>query len=95
MAVLISDGRIAALGPVAAVMAPANADVVDAHGKYLIPGLWNMHVHLGAYTDGKLAISAYLAQGITGLRDMGSPLEDVLQLRKETDEGTILGPPAE
>ena len=92
MAVLISDGRIAALGPASAVKAPANADVVDAHGKYLIPGLWNMHVHLGAYAGGKLAISAYLAQGITGLRDMGSPLEDILQLRKETDDGTILGP---
>jgi imidazolonepropionase-like amidohydrolase len=92
MAVLISDGRIAALGPVSAVKAPANAGVIDARGKYLMPGLWNMHVHLGAYADGKLAISAYLAQGITGLRDMGSPLEDILRLRKETDEGTILGP---
>jgi hypothetical protein len=92
MAVLISDGRIVALGLASAVKVPANAEVVDAHGQYLIPGLWNMHIHLGSYPDGKLALSAYLAQGVTGLRDMGSPLDDVLQLRKETDEGTILGP---
>lgn len=92
MSVLISDGRIAALGQVSTVRAPANADIVDAHGKYLIPGLWNMHVHLGAYADGKLAISAYLAEGVTGIRDMGSPLDDILRLRKETVEGTILGP---
>lgn len=92
MSVLISGGRITAMGPVSKVRVPTNAEVVDAHGKYLIPGLWNMHVHLGAYADGKLALSAYLAQGVTGIRDMGSPLDDILRLRKETDEGTILGP---
>jgi hypothetical protein len=51
-----------------------------------------MHVHLGAYPDGKLALSAFLAQGVTGLRDMGSPLDDILRLRQETNDGTIPGP---
>lgn len=92
MSVLISNGRIAAIGRGSEVKAPANAEILDAHGKFLIPGLWNMHVHLGAYADGKLALSAYLAEGVTGMRDMGSPLDDILRLRKETDEGTILGP---
>jgi hypothetical protein len=51
-----------------------------------------MHVHLGAYADGRRALSAFLAEGITSLRDMGSPLDDILRLRRETNDGTILGP---
>ena len=92
MSVLISDGRIAAVAPSSKIKVPADAETLDGHGKYLIPGLWNMHVHLGAYANGKRALSAYLAEGITGLRDMGSPLDDILRLRQETDSGTFLGP---
>lgn len=92
MSVLISGGRIAAIGPAARIKAHANAEILDGRGKYLIPGLWNMHVHLGAYADGKRALSAYLAEGITGVRDMGSPLDDILRLRQETSDGTIPGP---
>jgi hypothetical protein len=51
-----------------------------------------MHVHLGAYADGKRDLAAFLAQGVTGLRDMGSPLDDILRLRQGTNDGTILGP---
>ncbi len=92
MTVLISAGHIAAIGPASKVKVPPNTEFIEGHGKYLIPGLWNMHVHLGAYADARRALSAYLAQGTTGLRDMGSPLDDILRLRKETDDGTILGP---
>ncbi len=92
MSLLISDGHIAAIGPAARMKAPANAKILDGRGKYLIPGLWNMHVHLGAYADGKRALSAFLAEGITGVRDMGSPLDDILRLRQETNDGTIPGP---
>src|SRR6266478_2595749 len=92
MSLLISDGHIADIGPAARVKAPANAEILDGRGKYLIPGLWNMHVHLGAYADGKRALSAFLAEGITSVRDMGSPLDDILRLRQETNDGTILGP---
>src|ERR1700694_5824981 len=55
MSILISDGLIAKIGSASKVKAPADAEILDAHGKYLIPGLWNMHVHLGAYTSGKRA----------------------------------------
>jgi imidazolonepropionase-like amidohydrolase len=78
MSLLISNGHIAAIGPASRVKAPANAEILDGRGKYLIPGLWNMHVHLGAYANGKRALSAFLAEGVTGLRDMGSPLDDIL-----------------
>jgi hypothetical protein len=72
--------------------APAGATVLEGKGKYLIPGLWNMHVHMGAYSEGKPAFPTFLAEGITGVRDMGSPLDDVLRLRQETNDGIILGP---
>lgn len=92
VSLLIANGRITSIGPSARLKAPANAEILDGRGKYLILGLWNMHVHLGSYTDGKRAVSAFLAQGVTGLRDMGSPLDDILRLRQETNDGTILGP---
>jgi len=92
MSVVISDGRITAIGAAARIKAPPTAEILDGRGKYLIPGLWNMHVHLGAYADGKRALSGFLAEGITGVRDMGSPLEDILRLRQETNDGTIPGP---
>lgn len=92
VSVLISDGRIVAISPAASLKPPQNAEILDGRGKFLIPGLWNMHVHLGSYSDGRRALSEYLGSAVTGLRDMGSPLDDILRLRKETDSGTILGP---
>jgi imidazolonepropionase-like amidohydrolase len=92
MSVLISGERIAAVAPTTRVKAPPNTEIIDGRNKYLIPGLWNMHVHLGAYPDGKAALPKFLAEGITGVRDMGSPLDDILRLRQETRAGTILGP---
>ncbi len=92
VSVLISEGRIQSIRPASELKIPANAEVLDAEGKYLIPGLWNMHTHLGSYDSGRQALQEDLAQGITGIRDMGSPLEDVLRLRRETEDGTIPGP---
>jgi hypothetical protein len=92
MSVLVSDGRIAAITTSSKTKTPANAEVLEGDGKFLIPGLWNMHVHLGAYEGGKRALAAYLAEGITGVRDMGSPLDDILRLRSEVDHGAMGGP---
>jgi hypothetical protein len=57
----------------------------------MIPGLWDMHIHSGGY-DGKKNFPFLLAKGITGVRDMGSPLEEILRLRREVNEGKIPGP---
>ncbi|HZS27481.1 MAG TPA: amidohydrolase family protein [Candidatus Angelobacter sp.] len=92
MSILISDGHIVAMSKASKLKAPANTEILDGDGKFLIPGLWNMHVHLGAYADGKRALADYLAEGVTGIRDMGSPLDDILRLRNEADQGTISGP---
>jgi imidazolonepropionase-like amidohydrolase len=91
MSVLISDGRIRAIRAASRLRAPGNAEVLEGRGKYLIPGLWNMHAHLGSYSDGRRALADFLAEGVTGVRDMGSPLEDILRLRNETAEGKFLG----
>jgi imidazolonepropionase-like amidohydrolase len=92
MSVLIANGTIRAIQPAAQLKAPKDAQFLDGHGKYLIPGLWNMHVHLGSYENGKKELAEHLAQGVTGIRDMGSPLDDILRLRKETADSTITGP---
>lgn len=68
--VVVRDGRIAAAGPSREVRAPAGATVIDGAGRYLIPGLWDMHVHLNDRDTHWLALLA--AHGVTGVRDLGA-----------------------
>lgn len=92
MSVLVADGHIQSIRPLPKRKEAPQAIILDGRGKYLIPGLWNMHVHLGNYADGKRALNEFLLQGITGVRDMGSPLDDILRLRKDSADGTIAAP---
>lgn len=85
--VVITDGKISAAGE--AIRTPAGAQVIDGSGKYLIPGLWDMHVHL---RETNPALSAYVAHGITGIRDMGSPFQRTKKLREEIAAGKRIGP---
>jgi hypothetical protein len=82
--VLVAGTRIVMVGPARSVAVPGGARVVDGRGAFLVPGLWDMHVHSGGYDHGRRYLPALLAQGITGVRDMGTPLEDVLRLRAES-----------
>jgi hypothetical protein len=68
----------------------ANARVVDGGGGFLIPGLWDMHSHMEA--SGASWLPLYVANGVTGIRDMGSDLETILALREGTKSGRLLGP---
>ncbi|HEX2188045.1 MAG TPA: amidohydrolase family protein [Longimicrobiaceae bacterium] len=71
--VLIAGNRIVAVRPADEVRLPAGARVVDGAGRYLVPGLWDMHAHLnGAASDTARLLPAYLASGVTGIRDMWS-----------------------
>src|SRR4030095_9454518 len=70
--------------------APGNAQVVDGQGKYLIPGLWDMHAHTEA--SGEAWLPLYCANGVPGIRDMGSALDYILQMRAATASGRLLGP---
>lgn len=70
--------------------------VVDARGKYLMPGLWDMHTHVyfdRTAADGTdLILPLLLVNGITGIRDMGSELDPVLHARAEIAAHRLLGP---
>ena len=69
---------------------PANARVVDGRGKFLIPGLWDMHAHMEA--SGEAWLPLYVANGVTGIRDMGSNVDVILKVREDTASGRVLGP---
>jgi imidazolonepropionase-like amidohydrolase len=89
MTVVVTGNRITALGKSSLVRVPQLARVVDGNGKFLIPGLWDMHVH----TADPSFLSLYLANGVTGVRDMHALDPDVLfGMRKQVQEGKKLGP---
>ncbi|HEU5239827.1 MAG TPA: amidohydrolase family protein, partial [Pyrinomonadaceae bacterium] len=87
-AVVIQGDRITAVGPRAGVKIPANAKVIDVGGKFLLPGLWDMHSHLYQAEFGP----TYLAAGITTARDVGNDIEFGTALRDAAKEGRGLGP---
>src|SRR5918996_3992439 len=69
---------------------PADARAVDGQGKFLIPGLWDMHAHIQG--SGEAWLQLYAANGVTGIRDMGADLEIILAMRDATASGRVLGP---
>jgi imidazolonepropionase-like amidohydrolase len=88
--VLVQGDRITAIGPAGTVTVPANALRIDGQGKFLIPGLADMHSH-AAGSQGPSALAAYLASGVTTIRIMeGGPSE--LALREQVKTGALLGP---
>jgi hypothetical protein len=70
--------------------APAGAQIVDGQGKFVIPGLWDMHAHMEM--AGESWLQLYVANGVTGIRDMGSALDLILDLRGATASDRTLGP---
>lgn len=90
--VVVVGNRIGSIGRSSKLRAPVGAQVLDGAGKFLVPGLRDMHVHLGGYDSGKKTFGQLLASGIVGVRDMASPVEEILRLRTETRNGTLLGP---
>ena len=89
MTLMIEGEHIAALGRAGNIKAPAGAQVIDATGKYLIPGLWDMHAH---QWNKEVFFPLFIANGITGVRDMFSPLPQIKQWRAEIAAGTTMGP---
>jgi imidazolonepropionase-like amidohydrolase len=88
--VLVQGSRIVAAGPAASVRVPAGARIVDGTGKYLIPGLWDMHTHI-TYAHAGLALM--LANGVTGIRDMGAEhFATAKAWRDSIAAGQLLGP---
>jgi imidazolonepropionase-like amidohydrolase len=90
MTILIRGTHITAVGPSATTLVPADARVIDGSGRYLIPGLWDMHVHLTV--AGRMSVSLFPVNGVTGVRDMGGDLATIDGLRADIARGTLLGP---
>jgi hypothetical protein len=91
--VVIVGNRIQAVGSASAVPVPRDAQVVKAKGKFLIPGLWDMHVH--PERESEYYYPLFLAHGVTGIRiaSSGVPLDTLIQERKAVLDGTRAGPP--
>lgn len=85
--VVVSGNRITAVGRDGQVEIPAGAEVVDAAGKFLMPGLTDMHTHLSSL-DGRLHIAA----GVTTARDLANDNDQLADLRKRFDSGAAVGP---
>lgn len=86
--VLIAGGRILAIGR--GLKVSAGAKVLDARGGYVIPGLWDMHVHvLDQPTDAKrdAMFASLLRGGVTGVRDMGSTMPELQRFRAAREAG--------
>ncbi|MFM8425587.1 MAG: amidohydrolase family protein [Chloroflexota bacterium] len=87
--VLIMNNRVDKIGLQGEMPIPSDAQVVNGHGLYLIPGLVDAHVH---YFDAPITGRVLIANGVLLVRDMGMPNEYILPLRDELNQGKILGP---
>ncbi len=91
--VIVKDGRIAEIGPASRIKVPANALRVDSKGKYLLPGLVDMHVHLqdDGEDDNRALFRLFLANGVTTILNLYGTSHH-LELREKIKRGEMLGP---
>jgi imidazolonepropionase-like amidohydrolase len=95
--VIVRGDSISVVAKSGSVEIPKDAQRIDARGKFLIPGLWDMHTHVaGINADPAWAKQTLLpllvANGITGIRDMGGDLDALESWRREIENGTLVGP---
>ena len=88
--ILIEDGRIKAAGSRSQVHIPKDATILDAAGKFAIPGLWDMHAHYEQVEWGPI----YLAAGVTSVRDVGNEFDFIRALHEQLDrrQDPAIGP---
>jgi imidazolonepropionase-like amidohydrolase len=86
--VAVARGRIVAVGASGEVEPPPGALLLDARGKFLIPGLWDMHVHL----HDRAFLPLLVAEGVTGVREMGGDARGIADWRARVADGEMLGP---
>ncbi len=84
---IVEGRRITAVGREGEVAIPAGAEVVEAQGKVLLPGLWDLHTHLNG-VFGPLNVAA----GVTTVRDLGNDVETLAELAREFEAGEAVGP---
>ena len=89
MTIVIDRRQISEIGADGSVTYPTSARVIDGTGKFLIPGLWDMHVHL---RDLEGTLPLFIINGVTTVRDMGSELQRTVPMREQIEAGTLIGP---
>ena len=89
--VVIDGNRIVRVGASGSVVVPPGARIVDGRGKFLLPGFWDMHVHT-AISGGRDLLSLYVANGVTGVRDMAGDWDTLKSWRSEIGRGQLVGP---
>ena len=89
--VLVRAGRIVAVGRSSDVRVPIGARILDGRGRWLMPGLWDMHVHTTGPSSERM-LPVYVAYGVTGVRDMGSDLAVLRAARDRVRAGETIGP---
>ncbi len=87
MTVVIAGDHIQAVGKDSEVTVPPGIEVIDAKGKELLPGLWDMHVHLSE-EQGLFDI----ASGVTTVRDLANDVDQLLDMRRRWASGEAIGP---
>jgi imidazolonepropionase-like amidohydrolase len=85
--VVVTGNKITAVGADKQITIPQGTEIIDARGKTLMPGLWDMHVHLAA-NDGLL----HMAAGVTSVRDMANDIDQLTAMQRRFDEGSEIGP---
>ena len=88
--VVIMGDRIASIQPSTTIRMPGVSQIIEGRGKYLIPGLWDCHIHLSWTTDSALPLLTAL--GITEVRDLGGKFVDIERWRARIADGTLVGP---
>ena len=85
--VIIRGNQIVEAGPAKEVRVPSGATVIDCKGKYLIPGLWDAHIHI-TNTEAlrPVMLTLFIVNGITYVRDTGATLHSILPIRKKAEE---------
>ena len=89
MTVVIQADRIKQIGSSDHIRIPRGSQIIDARGSFLIPGLWDMHVH---FTEVARTFPMFIANGVTGVRNVGGDLEQLLKWRAAVAAGKLLGP---
>ncbi|HEV8600187.1 MAG TPA: amidohydrolase family protein [Gemmatimonadales bacterium] len=89
--VIVRGNRIVAVSTASAARIPAGARRVDGRGKFLLPGFWDMHVHT-VIPRGRALLALYVANGVTGVRDMAGEWDSLRAWRRAITRGTLDGP---
>jgi imidazolonepropionase-like amidohydrolase len=91
MTVVITGDRITTIAPSRTVRISKGQQVVDGSGKFLVPGLWDMHVHIDLV--GEAGLPLFIANGVTGVRDMGGgDFLTIKRWRERIEAGSLVGP---